>query len=85
MGLDGCCDILVMRRGSISQSLRTKTPFLHIARSLILVTEIAIFILAFRYLPLGDVTAIASATPLVVLVLRSCFLVRKSAFIVGRP
>ena len=64
----------VMRRGSIGQSLRTKTPFLHIARSLILVTEIAIFILAFRYLPLGDVTAIASATPLVVLVFAVLFL-----------
>lgn len=64
----------VRRRGSISQSLRTTTPFLHIARSLILVTEIAIFILAFRYLPLGDVTAIASATPLVVLVFAVLFL-----------
>lgn len=79
----------VMRRGSISQSLRTKTPFLHIARSLILVTEIAIFILAFRYLPLGDVTAIASATPLVVLVFAVLFLGEKvgvhrwSAVIIG--
>lgn len=79
----------VMRRGGIGQSLRTKTPFLHIARSLILVSEITIFILAFRYLPLGDVTAIASATPLVVLVLAVIFLGEKvgihrwSAVIIG--
>ncbi len=79
----------VMRRGGISQALKTQTPFLHIARSLILVTEITIFILAFRYLPLGDVTAIASATPLVVLVFAVLFLGEKvgvhrwSAVIIG--
>lgn len=81
--------IWVMQRGGISQALKTRTPLLQTARSLILVTEIAIFILAFRYLPLGDVTAIASATPLVVLVFAVIFLGEKvgihrwSAVIIG--
>ncbi|MEO1077003.1 MAG: EamA family transporter, partial [Bacteroidota bacterium] len=69
--------IWVMQRGGISHALKTQTPFLQIARSLILVTEIAIFILAFRYLPLGDVTAIASAAPLVVLAFAVIFLGEK--------
>jgi drug/metabolite transporter (DMT)-like permease len=53
------------RRGPL-RTLRSARPRLQIARSLVLLAEMGVFILALRYLPLADVIAIASATPLIV-------------------
>ncbi len=66
--------IWVARHGGIRQALRSHHPVLQGLRSLILVAEITVFIMSFRFLPLGDVTAILAASPLVVVVLAVLFL-----------
>lgn len=66
--------IWVSRRGGIRNALRSSYPTLQAGRSLLLVCEITLFIISFRFLPLGDVTAILAASPLVVLVLAVIFL-----------
>ena len=53
----------------VGQAFRSKAPVLQLVRSLALVFEIGIFIFAFRYLPIGDVHAVAAAAPLIVLAL----------------
>lgn len=59
-------------------AIRTKVPWLQLGRSLMLVIEMGAFILAFRYLPIGDVHAIAAVTPLTVLIF-SALLLREHA------
>ncbi len=49
-------------------ALRSRAPWLQLGRSLALVFEIGVFILAFRYLPVADVHAVAAVTPLLILV-----------------
>lgn len=66
--------IWVCRRGGVIAALRSKRPLLQGSRSLLLVAEVSVFIVALRYLPLGDVIGVASATPLVVLVFAVLFL-----------
>ena len=66
--------IWISRRGGIRNALGSGAPLIQGIRSLILVAEITVFILAFKYLPLGDVTAIGAAPPLVVLVFAVLFL-----------
>lgn len=48
---------------------RSRRPVLQFTRALLLFVEMAMFMLAFRLLPLADVTAIAAAAPLVVVAL----------------
>lgn len=67
----------ISRRSSLRYALYSRIPFVQGIRSLLLVAEIAVFILAFRMLPLGDVTAIVAAAPLVVLPLSVVFLKEK--------
>ncbi|MEZ5647463.1 MAG: DMT family transporter [Alphaproteobacteria bacterium] len=55
--------LLALRKG-VYRPWRSQQPRLQIIRSLILLFEIAFFILSFKYLPLADVHAIASASPL---------------------
>ena len=55
-------------------SFRSAVPVIQILRAVALVFEIGIFVLAFRYLPIGDVHAVAAAAPLVVLVLSALML-----------
>ena len=55
-------------------SFRSAAPRIQILRGTALIFEIGIFILAFRYLPIGDVHAVAAAAPLVVLALSSIML-----------
>jgi drug/metabolite transporter (DMT)-like permease len=57
-------------------SFRSALPRVQILRGVALVFEIGIFILAFRYLPIGDVHAVAAAAPLIVLAL-SGFMLRE--------
>lgn len=61
-------------------SFRSALPRIQFLRGVALVFEIAIFILAFRYLPIGDVHAVAAAAPLVVLALSSVMLRERVPF-----
>ncbi|MBI3374536.1 MAG: DMT family transporter [Betaproteobacteria bacterium] len=55
-------------------SFQSALPRVQILRGVALIFEIGIFILAFRYLPIGDVHAVAAAAPLVVLALSGIML-----------
>jgi drug/metabolite transporter (DMT)-like permease len=64
----------VVRRQGLRVAFRTTRPVLQIVRSLIAVIEGAIFVLAFRYLPLADTHAVAATSPLMVIALGVLFL-----------
>jgi drug/metabolite transporter (DMT)-like permease len=64
----------VVRKQGVVAALRTKRPVLQIVRSVVAVIESAIFVLAFRYLPLADTHAVAATSPLVVIALGVFFL-----------
>ncbi len=55
-------------------SFRSAMPRIQLLRAVALIFEIGIFILAFRYLPIGDVHAVAAAAPLIVLALSAAML-----------
>ena len=55
-------------------SFRSAMPRMQVLRAVALIFEIGVFILAFRYLPIGDVHAVAAAAPLIVLVLSAVML-----------
>ena len=57
----------VVRREGLRAAFRTTRPVLQIVRSLIAVIEGAMFVLAFRYLPLADTHAVAATSPLIVI------------------
>jgi len=61
-------------------SFRSAMPRTQILRGFALIFEIGVFILAFRYLPIGDVHAVAAAAPLVVLVLAAFMLHERVTF-----
>jgi drug/metabolite transporter (DMT)-like permease len=64
----------VVRREGLRAAFRTTRPVLQIVRSLIAVIEGAMFVLAFRYLPLADTHAVAATSPLIVIALGVMFL-----------
>jgi drug/metabolite transporter (DMT)-like permease len=64
----------VVRRQGLRVAFRTTRPVLQIVRSLIAVIEGAMFVLAFRYLPLADTHAVAATSPLMVIALGVLFL-----------
>lgn len=55
-------------------AFRSAMPRIQILRAVALIFEIGIFVLAFRYLPIGDVHAVAAAAPLLVLALSTVML-----------
>ncbi|MCW5774496.1 MAG: DMT family transporter [Rhodospirillaceae bacterium] len=55
-------------------SFKSAMPKVQLLRGTALIFEIGIFILAFRYLPIADVHAVAAAAPLIVLALSSVLL-----------
>ena len=63
----------VSRKGSLA-NLASKNVGIQILRSLLLVIEVSVFILAFSLMPLADVHAIAAVSPLIVTVLAGLFL-----------
>jgi len=69
--------IWISCHGGLKRAIRSDRKTLQAVRSLILVAEVAVFIFAFRSLPLGDVTAIGAATPFVVLIFSAAFLGEK--------
>jgi drug/metabolite transporter (DMT)-like permease len=58
--------LALMRPRSLRAAFRTHHPYLQIARSLVITVEVGVFVLAFRYLPLAEVHAIAGIAPLLV-------------------
>lgn len=64
---------LVRKQGFVA-ALRSRKPGLQIFRSLVAVIEGAMFVLAFRYLPLADIHAVAAISPLIVIALGVLFM-----------
>lgn len=85
------CVALWMAHRSIGvrTAFRSRRPLVQIARSGILMMEMALFIQAFVYMELADVHAIAAAAPLLVMVMAAVFLGetigphRKAAVLIG--
>lgn len=69
---------VVVRRQGVWASLRTRQPGLQLVRCLVAVIESAIFVLAFRYLPLADTHAVAATSPLIVIAMGVAFLGEKA-------
>ncbi len=51
---------------NVPSLLRSEMPWRQLARSLIIVVEVGVFVVSFRYLPLADVHAITGIAPLLV-------------------
>ncbi len=68
----------VVRRSGLRAALRTTRPWLQFGRALLAVVEAAVFVVAFRYLPLADTHAIAATSPLIVIALGVLFLGEKA-------
>jgi len=66
--------ILATRQRPLRMVLSSRRPILQIVRSLIIVAEIAIFVVAVRVLPLADAHALLATTPLMVTALSALFL-----------
>jgi drug/metabolite transporter (DMT)-like permease len=64
----------VVRKRGFLTAFRSQRPGLQLLRSLIAVIEGAMFVLAFRYLPLADVHAVGATSPLIVIALGVLFL-----------
>jgi len=65
---------LLVRKRGVRAALHSKRPGLQIFRSLVAVVEGAMFVLAFRYLPLADTHAVAATSPLIVIALGVLFM-----------
>ena len=57
------------RRIGLRRAWRSGRPGLQLFRSLLMIVEMGVFVLAFTYLPLADVHAIAASSPLLVIAL----------------
>ena len=64
----------IARKRGIWTAMKTQRPKLQILRSVVAVIEGAMFVLAFRYLPLADTHAVAATSPLIVIALGVLFL-----------
>ena len=69
--------LAIARPKNLTAAFHSKQPYLQIARSLIIVVEVGVFIVAFRYLPLADAHAISGIAPLLVTALAVPFLGEK--------
>lgn len=61
--------LAIARRRGVRRTLVSQRPWLQAFRALLLVVENAVFVLAFRYLPLADVHALGASAPLMVVAL----------------
>ncbi|MBN9085909.1 MAG: DMT family transporter [Reyranella sp.] len=64
----------LVRKQGVRAALRSNKPGLQIFRSVVAVFEGAMFVLAFRYLPLADTHAVAATSPLIVIALGVLFM-----------
>jgi drug/metabolite transporter (DMT)-like permease len=65
---------LIASRRGLRQAAHSKNPRLQIVRTLVLVVEMTMFLVAFSFLPLAEVHAIAAVSPLIVMALAAIFL-----------
>ena len=65
---------LVVRRSGLRAAFRTRRPWLQASRAILAAIESAVFVLAFKYLPLADTHALASTSPLLAIALGALFL-----------
>src|SRR5262249_37956676 len=65
---------LVVRPRGFLKAVRSRRPWLQGGRALLALVESFVFVLAFRYLPLADVHALAATSPLIVIALGVLFL-----------
>ncbi|MHC8508400.1 MAG: DMT family transporter [Rhodospirillales bacterium] len=56
----------IHRRSGLKRAMKSRRPWLQIARSALLVGEIAVFATAVRHMPLADMHAVFAAAPLIV-------------------
>jgi drug/metabolite transporter (DMT)-like permease len=61
--------LVMMRRSGVRATMRSRRPWLQAGRALVLIVENGVFVLAFKYLPLAEVHAIAASSPLIVVAL----------------
>lgn len=61
--------VVLLRRIGLRQAMASKQPWLQAFRALLILVENGLFVLAFTYLPLADVHAVAAASPLLVIAL----------------
>ncbi len=66
--------LIVVGPRNFLPAFRSAFPALQVFRACALVVEIGIFIVAFRYIPLADVHAVAAAAPLIVVILAATML-----------
>jgi drug/metabolite transporter (DMT)-like permease len=69
--------LAVLRRRGLATVARSARPWLQAFRALLLVVENGVFVLAFKFLPLADVHAVAAASPLIVVALSAPILGEK--------
>ena len=65
---------LLVRRKGLRAMARTRRPWLQGGRSILILVESAVFVLALAYLPLADTHALASTSPLIVIMFGVAFL-----------
>ncbi|MEL0003034.1 MAG: DMT family transporter [Rhodospirillales bacterium] len=65
---------LIASRRGLREAAHSKNPRLQIVRTLVLVVEMTMFLVAFSFLPLAEVHAIAAVSPLIVMALAAIFL-----------
>ena len=65
---------LLLCRGRIREALRTSHLGLQLLRGIVITFEVAVFVLAFKHLPLADAHAVAGIAPLLVTALAVPFL-----------
>lgn len=70
----GFATMLSLRSGGPLAGFRTERPVLNVLRAVLLVAEIACFVLAFRFLPLADTHAVAAVYPLLITALSALVL-----------
>lgn len=63
-----------MRKRPLRQLLKSNAPWLQVARSLLILAEIATFVVAVRYMSLAEVHAIIATFPLMVTAIAALFL-----------
>ena len=65
---------LIASRRGLKSAVRSQKPKLQIIRTIVLVVEMTMFLVAFSFLPLAEVHAIAAVSPLIVMALAAIFL-----------
>ena len=66
--------LALCRPAGVGKALRSRHPWIQIFRAGVLLAEVSVFVLAFRYLPLADVHAVAASAPLIAVIMAGVFL-----------